>query len=168
MKKSIFIIITITVLIAMITGIILFITREPASIQDENVTETQAVDNDTVSESDKPDATQVPNNTENEKTDIIEISVDDVSGITPQQAEELCYSVMGTSDAETGFPFSFGVSGAIEKEDKQYYTIRASWLVNNSHMSYIGDFFVAADGGEIYSGTVFQGEYDMGNIIWSK
>ena len=99
---------------------------------------------------------------------IIEIPVDSVDGITPEESEELCYFVMGEADEETGFPFSFGVAGAIEQGEKEYYVIRASWLVNNSHMSYIGDFFVAADGMELYSGTAKPGEYTIENLIWNK
>lgn len=101
-------------------------------------------------------------------SDIIEISVDSVKGITQQEAEKLCRSVLGEKDEETGFVFSFGTSGAVETEGKQYYVIRASWLVNNSHLSYIGDFFVSADGKKIYSGTALQGEYIMENEIWRE
>lgn len=88
--------------------------------------------------------------------------------ITPEDAEKLCYSVLGDKDEETGFPFSFGVTGTYEKDEKQYYVIRASWLVNNSHMSYIGDFFVSDDGKEIYNGFVQSGEYIMENVIWRE
>jgi len=101
-------------------------------------------------------------------SDIIEISVDSVKGITQQEAEKLCHSVFGEKDEETGFIFSFGTSGAVKTEGKQYYVIRASWLVNNSHLSYIGDFFVSADGKEIYGGTALSGEYIMENVIWRE
>lgn len=97
---------------------------------------------------------------------IVEIPVDKVKGITKKQAEELCYSVMGKKDADTGFAFSFGVSGAVEKDNKQYYVIRASWLVNNNHMSYIGDFFVSSDGKEVRKGLALQGEYEIGELIF--
>lgn len=99
---------------------------------------------------------------------IVEISVDSVKGIIPKKAEELCYYVMGEKDEKTGFIFSFGVSGAVEKDKKQYYVVRASWLVNNSHLSYIGDFFVSADGKEVYSGTALNNEYVMQDMIWSE
>ena len=100
--------------------------------------------------------------------DITEISVDSVKGITAEDAEKLCYLVMGEKDEETGFIFSFGTSGAVETNGKQYYVIRASWLVNNSHMSYIGDFFVSADGRELYTGTAIAGEYTMDDLIWKE
>ena len=100
--------------------------------------------------------------------EIIEISPDSVKGITQREAENLCFSVLGEKDEETGFTFSFGTSGAVEAGGKQYYVIRASWLVNNSHLSYIGDFFVSADGKKIYSGTALQGEYIMENVIWEE
>ncbi len=88
--------------------------------------------------------------------------------ITPEVAEQLCYSVLGEKDEKTGFPFSFGVTETIEKGGKEYYVIRATWLVNNSHMSYIGNFFVAVDGKEIYDGFVQADEYTMENLIWRK
>ncbi len=88
--------------------------------------------------------------------------------ITADEAEKLCFAVMGEKDEKTGFPFSFGVTGTIEKEGKEYYIIRATWLVNNSHMSYIGDFFVSSDGKEMYSGYVQEDEYIMTEKIWSK
>ena len=88
--------------------------------------------------------------------------------ITAQEAEALCYTVMGEADSETGFTFSFGFTEVIEKDGKEYYVIRASWLVNGSHMSYIGDFFVTKDGKEIYSGIARPDEYTIENKIWSK
>ena len=100
--------------------------------------------------------------------DITPISVDDVRGITGQEAEELCYYVLGEKDEDTGFVFSFGTSGAVQKDEKQYYVIRASWLVNNDHFSYIGDFFVSADGKEIYDGVVSGEEYEMTDLRWKK
>jgi len=103
--------------------------------------------------------------TEVKNTEIIEIPIESVAGITPDEAEKMCYSIMGERDEETGNTFSFGVSGAIEWNGKQFYTVRASWLVNNSHMSYIGDFFVSSDGEEIYEGIVSSGEYEIGNLI---
>ncbi len=100
--------------------------------------------------------------------DIVEISSDSVKGITNEEAENLCQSVLGEKDEETGFTFSFGTSGAIKTKGKQYYVVRVSWLVNGSHLSYIGDFFVSADGKEIYDGTALSGEYTMENVIWRE
>ncbi|MBE7048657.1 MAG: hypothetical protein E7393_04730 [Ruminococcaceae bacterium] len=105
------------------------------------------------------------------KTDdaIIVISIDDVNGITPEEAEKLCFSVFGKEDKETGFLFLFSVTGAIEQKNKQYYIIRMSWLVNNSHLSYIGDCFVSVDGKEIYTGIANPPEeYIMDSLIWSE
>ena len=100
--------------------------------------------------------------------DITPISVDDVKGITGQEAEELCYYVMGEKDEDTGFTFSFGTSGAVQNGEKQYYVIRASWLVDNNHLSYIGNFFVSADGKEIYDGVVSGEEYEMMDLMWKN
>lgn len=88
--------------------------------------------------------------------------------LTPEEAEKLCYTVMGEKDEATGFPFSFGATGTYEQDGKQYHVIRASWLVDNSHLSYIGDFFVSFDGKEVYTGIVQGEEYSMGELIWSK
>ena len=88
--------------------------------------------------------------------------------ITPEEAEALCYLVMGKKDESTGFTFSFGATGTFEAGGEKYYAVRASWLVNNSHMSYIGDFFVRADGREMYDGFVSGNEYTFGKLIWSE
>ena len=90
------------------------------------------------------------------------------SKITPDDAEKLCYLVLGEKDEETGFEFSFDYSQTIEKEGKEYHVIRASWLVDNSHMSYIGDFFVLTNGKEIYNGFVGSGEYQIEELVWSE
>ena len=108
----------------------------------------------------------------NNKTEdgaIIAIPIDDVKGITPGEAEKLCVLVFGKEDKETGFLFSFGVAGAVERNNKQYYVIRTSWLVNNSHLSYIGDYFVSADGKQIYSGIAKPWEeYSMDSLVWPE
>lgn len=88
--------------------------------------------------------------------------------ITDEEAEQLCYQVMGKQDETTGFIFSFNATDTFEQDGKEYYAIRASWLVNNSHMSYIGDFFVSLDGKEIYTGFVSNEEYIFEKQIWSK
>ena len=100
--------------------------------------------------------------------DIIEIPLEQVNGITKAEAEQLCYFALGDKDEQTGFPFSFGIAGAVEATGKQYYVIRASWLVNNDHLSYIGDFFVRADGNVIFDGFAQSDSYIMTNIVWSK
>ena len=148
MRKKIYCLIIVAVLIFAIGGILYNKTFIP---NNETVLNQESAVNETKSDS-----------------DIIEISVDSVKGITPKEAEKLCYYVLGEKDEETGFLFSFGTSGAVKTEGKQYYVIRASWLVNNSHLSYIGDFFVSADGKEIYGGTALSGEYIMENLIWKK
>ncbi len=155
MGKKIFCVIIVVVLFFTIGSILYyktFVSNDETSVEQNELAQNQDVAvNETKSDS-----------------DIVEISVDSVKGITQQEAENLCYSVFGQKDEETGFKFSFGVSGAVETQGKQYYVIRASWLVNNSHLSYIGDFFVLADGKEIYGGLAVQGEYIMENLMWSE
>lgn len=99
---------------------------------------------------------------------IVEISIEDVRGISRTEAEEMCYKVFGKKDKDTGFLFSFSTTSAVKTNNKQYYVIRASWLVDNNHLSYIGDFFVSSDGKEIYDGIASSDEYTMVNLIWSK
>lgn len=100
--------------------------------------------------------------------EIVEIPIDSVKGITKQEAEKLCQMVLGEKDEETGFVFSFGTSGAVKTKGEQYYCVRVSWLVDGSHLSYLGDFFVSADGKEIYNGTALAGEYVMEDVIWRE
>jgi len=155
MGKKIFFIIIVAVLVFTISGILYYKTFIP--------------NNETAVEHKEYESNQdIVVNETNSDSDIIEISVDSVKGITQQEAEKLCHLVFGEKDEETGFIFSFGTSGAVKTGGKQYYVIRASWLVNNSHLSYIGDFFVSADGKEIYGGTALSGEYIMENVIWRE
>ena len=117
------------------------------------------------------DVASLENNEISEETEegkIIQIPFESIKGITASEAEQLCYSILGEKDKETGFIFSFAATSAVEKNKKQYYVVRASWLVNNSHMSYIGDFFVSADGKEVYNGVAMHGEYTMENKIWGE
>lgn len=100
--------------------------------------------------------------------DITEVDLADVKGITEQEAVELCRSVWGEVDEDTGFRLSYVYSGTVEKDGKQYYVIRTSWLVDNSHYSYIGDCFVASDGGEIYDGIYAADECSFADLIWSE
>ncbi len=155
MEKKILYFIIVAVLVLAISGIIyykIFISNNETALEDNEPVQNQ-------------DAAVNESGADN---DIVEISVDSVKGITQQEAEKLCYSVLGEKDEKTGFTFSFGTSGAVETGGKQYYVIRASWLVNNSHLSYIGDFFVSADGKEIYNGTALHGEYIMKNEVWRE
>lgn len=155
MKKYVLLILAVVVLLLFISGIFYY---NLSFINNENINE----DNGLTQEQEKQAEETIPNG------DFAEISVDDVKGITQEEAVKLCYAVLGEKDADTGFQFSFGISGAVEKDKKQYYVIRASWLVNNSHLSYIGDFFVSADGKELYNGLALNGEYKMSNLVWSK
>ena len=155
MKKNLIIIAIILILVLAISVILYhktFVTNNnPAAEKNVYVTESEFTDNEA-----------------NRQDEIIEISLDDIRGITQKEAEDLCYFVMGEKDEDTGFLFSFASTGAVERNKKQYYVIRASWLVNNSHMSYIGDFFVSSDGKEIYNGIAKPGEYEMTDILWRK
>ena len=56
---------------------------------------------------------------------------------------------IGEKDADTGNSFSFGYAGTVTIDGKDYYRFRISWLVDNSHLSYLTDYLVAADGSEL-------------------
>ena len=88
--------------------------------------------------------------------------------ISAAEAEQLCRKVMGEVAEETGFPMSYGYTETVEINGRAYHAIRVSWLVNNSHMSYIGDLFVTTDGSEIYDGVVYNGEYEIAELRWEK
>lgn len=152
MQKKAFLVIIAALLFIAVSGILIFVSNDKANRKTDEFLQTQDI---TVNENESDG-------------EITEISVDSVKGITQQEAEELCYFILGDKDDATGFTFSFGVLGAVKTNKKQYYVIRASWLVNNSHLSYIGDFFVSADGKEVYSGTALEGEYIMESIIWKE
>lgn len=88
--------------------------------------------------------------------------------ITEQEAEKLCGEVMGEVAEETGFPVSYRCRGAVSVSGKFYYVMHISWLVDNSHWSYIGNCFVSCDGREIYDGIVSEKEYKIIKLLWSR
>lgn len=88
--------------------------------------------------------------------------------ITAQEAEKLCGEVMGEVAEETGFPVSYRCQGAVSVGGKFYYVMHVSWLVDNSHWSYIGNCFVSCDGREIYDGIVSEKEYKITKLLWSR
>ena len=105
---------------------------------------------------------------EKDKVALRRIEISEVEGISQQEAEALCLPVLGDRDDTTGFTVSYRCIGAVEKDNRQYYVIDVSWLVDNSHWSHIGNLFVSADGKEIYDDTVNQSEYIFEDILWSK
>lgn len=88
--------------------------------------------------------------------------------LTAQEAEKLCGEVMGEVAEETGFPISYRCQGEVSANDKFYYVMHISWLVDNSHWSYIGNCFVSSDGREIYDGIASEKEYKIAKLLWSK
>ena len=113
----------------------------------------------------------------NESVDyIIEGSIYDVetifkgqkNAITKQEAENLCRNILAEKAEETGFPISYRCIGATSANDKLYYVMHITWLVNNSHWSYIGNCFVSFDGREIYDGIVSQDKCTMTQLRWKK
>lgn len=106
--------------------------------------------------------------------DVKEIPLSDVEALTDQtvltqqEAEKLCGEVLGDKAEENGFPISYRCIGAVSANDQLYYVMHISWLVDNSHWSYIGNCFVSVDGQEIYDGVASQGKYEMTKLRWEK
>jgi len=73
--------------------------------------------------------------------------------ITSEQAVRLLREKIGEKDPTTDFQYSFIYEKIIIYDEKEYYSIRQSWLVENSHYSFIGQLFVSTDGEEIYAGS---------------
>ena len=158
MKKVHIVLCVVTILIAFIIGL----SMQNRSVKDELINnETDITENKTEQIFDK---------------DIVEIPISDVemiakqseNGITSMEAEQLCQEILGDSAEENGFPISYRCISAVSVNDKLYYVMHISWLVNNSHWSYIGNCFVSYDGKEIYDGLFLQEEYSMTELRWRQ
>ena len=88
--------------------------------------------------------------------------------ITKDEAQELCAEVLGEYDPDTGFLMSYRCGEVISAGGKIYYVVYMSWLVDNSHLSRIGECFVSVDGKEIYNGSAFDGDYEITERIWPE
>lgn len=108
--------------------------------------------------------------------DIVEIPISDVetiakqseNGLTSMEAEQLCREIVGEKAEENSFPISYRCISAVSVNDKLYYVMHISWLVNNSHWSYIGNCFVSYDGKEIYDGLFLEEKYSMTELRWRQ
>ena len=126
----------------------------------------------------KPNTIEIE--TENDYEEIlpytVEIPVSDAealaarqeNGITKEEAEKLCYKVLGDVADENGFPISYRCIGAVSANNKCYYVMHNTWLVDNNHWSYIGNCFVSYDGEEIYDGYVMPAKYEITRLRWEK
>ncbi len=90
------------------------------------------------------------------------------NGLTSIEAEQLCRDVLGDKAEENGFPISYKCISAVSANDKLYYVMHITWLVNDSHWSYIGNCYVSFDGREIYDGVVSGEEYEITDLRWKK
>lgn len=158
MKKVYIVLCVVTILIAFIIGL----SMQNRSVKDELINnETDITENKTEQIFDK---------------DIVEIPISDVemiakqseNGITSMEAEQLCQEILGDSAEENGFPISYRCISAVSVNDKLYYVMHISWLVNNSHWSYIGNCFVSYDGKEIYDGLFLEEKYSMTELRWRQ
>ena len=71
--------------------------------------------------------------------------------LTPEDAEQLLVSVLGTQDEQTGYTYSFGYIETMTIDGAEYHAFVWSWLVED-HNSRLGELFVAVDGSAIYEG----------------
>lgn len=71
--------------------------------------------------------------------------------LTPEDAEQLLVSVLGTQDEQTGYTYSFGYIETMSIDGAEYHAFVWSWLVED-HNSRLGELFVAVDGSAIYEG----------------
>ncbi len=107
---------------------------------------------------------------------IVEVPISDVetivneqeNGIMKQEAESLCREILGDKAEENGFPISYRCISAVSANNKLYYVMHITWLVDNNHWSYIGNCFVSSDGREIYDGIVSPSKYKMTELRWKQ
>ena len=110
------------------------------------------------------------------KSEVVEVPVSDVEsiakeqkdGITKEEAESLCRERLGDKAEENSFPISYRCISAVSANNKLYYVMHITWLVDNNHWSYIGNCYVSSDGKEIYDGIVSPAKYEMTELRWSK
>ena len=86
--------------------------------------------------------------------------------ITQEQALTLIQEQYGLADEETGFTYSWGFDEMTTIDGVEYFNFRMTWLVtdpegNTSHMSYLTNVFVSADGQSIRTGV-----YDSSSLQW--
>ena len=110
------------------------------------------------------------------KSEVVEVPISDVEsiakeqedGITKEEAESLCREMLGDKAEENSFPISYRCISAVSANNKLYYVMHITWLVDNNHWSYIGNCYVSSDGKEIYDGIVSTSKYEMTELRWSK
>lgn len=100
--------------------------------------------------------------------DVESIAAEQKNGITKHEAEQLCSDVLGDKAEENGFPISYRCISAVSSDDKFYYVMHITWLVDNNHWSYIGNCYVSSDGQEIFDGIVSSEKYEITGLRWKK
>lgn len=94
------------------------------------------------------------------------IPVEDVS---VEDAANLCRTVLGETSEETGFKLAYRYVKTIEVNNRSYYVMIMSWLVDNNHWSYIGEVIVSTSGDEVYSGAINrEGNYFFIEKLWES
>lgn len=144
LKKVLFIIIILAVLFS---GVIVY--RHISAPGEENITDEKII----------------PDSIKEVEISYVESEAED-GGITAKEAQELCLEVLGDIAPETGFPISYRCISAVSAKEKLYYVMHISWLVNETHWSYIGNCFVSSDGNEIYDGIADSSGYEMTELRW--
>lgn len=67
--------------------------------------------------------------------------------ITAEEGAAVLEKLLGTVDEATGNLMSYGYENTLVVEGTDYYNYRVSWLVDNSHLSYLTNYLVSVNGG---------------------
>lgn len=113
--------------------------------------------------------TEEDNGPINKNNKTVDISIDDVKGISELDAVQLCIDSLGVINEMTGFKMGYRPVGAVEYRDKQYYVIYAAWYIDDANWIYIGYHLVSANGDIIYDCEISRdGTYYVSRKLWSK
>lgn len=116
---------------------------------DQENTAKETVQQTTQQESEIQKEPEIQEETEVQET--ADIQQESGTTLTPEDAEQLLVSVLGTQDEQTGYTYSFGYIETMTIDGAEYHAFVWSWLVED-HNSRLGELFVAVDGSAIYEG----------------
>jgi len=161
-KKNIAVIAAVAVVIIAAIAVIVATTskKNNEEITSENTTETTTeapTDESTTEEVTTEDTTE--EDTDEEETEstkeVTKESTEQLAEgeISVEEARKMLEDKYGTEDVDTGYPYSYGYDSKVTIDGQDYYNFRMTWLVDNDHMSYLTNMFVATDGSAIYSGA---------------
>ena len=139
--KTIFTIIVIILIIA--CGVYVYQKYQTKDVSSGNVENLQNVEKEntevtktnTINTTNETNTTSTNDKTNNETT------------ITIEDATRILEAKYGTVDSMTGNTMSYGyITKVKDSKGNEYYAFRESWLVDNSHSSFLQNVFVSLDG----------------------